>query len=120
MAQVEDIFGKITPPVGGPTSSNPAIGLGDLIGGGLNLVLIVIGMIGLVYMLWGAVSYVTSGGDKEKLQKAQGRIRNAVIGIFMAVVVLVIWNTVYLMVFKKSRIIRPINGGFEFNIPTFH
>ena len=120
MPTIKDIFGTVEPPVGGIGSADPAGDLGTLIGRGINLTLIITGIIALIYMLWGAVSYVTSGGDKEKLQKAQGRIRNAVVGIFVSVAVLVVWNTIFSLVFPNSGIIRSNRtGGFEFTIPTF-
>lgn len=119
MATVGDVFGKITPPVKGVGGANTADSLARLISGGINIFLIVAGVIGLVYMLWGALSWVTSSGDKERLQKAQGRIRSAVVGIFLTIVVLVIFNTIFAIVFKDAGIITPdSNGGFEFKIPT--
>ena len=70
-------------------------------------------------MLWGALSWVTSGGDKEKVQKARDRIRSAIIGVIMAIVVLVIFNTLFSIVFPNSGVITPSGGGFEFTIPSF-
>jgi hypothetical protein len=119
MDGVKSIFGTINPPVGGVGSSDPGGDLGRLIGNGINLILIFIGMIALVYMLWGAVSWVTSSGEKERLQKAQGRIRSAVVGIFISILVLVIFNTIFLLAFPRSGIITPTDGGFRFTIPTF-
>ncbi len=120
MANVKDVFGKITPPVSGlGGGANPSQDLSALLGSLINFMIIITGIVALVYMLWGALSWVTSGGDKEKLQKAQSRIRSAVIGIVMAVVVLVIFNAIFSLVFPNSGVITPSNGGFRFTIPTF-
>lgn len=117
MANVKDVFGKITPPVEGLGGSNPAQDLSTLMAGLINFFLVTVGILALVYMMWGAVSWVTSGGDKDKLQKAQARIRSAVIGIFMAIVVLVLFNAVFSIAFPNTGIITPSNGGFKFSIP---
>lgn len=120
MANVKDIFGKITPPVSGlGGGTNPSQDLSALLGSLINIMIIITGVTALIYMLWGALSWVTSGGDKEKLQKAQSRIRNAVIGIIMAIVVLVIFNAIFSLVFPNSGVITPSNGGFRFTLPTF-
>ncbi len=120
MASTSDVFGKITPPVSGlGGGTNPGQDLSTLLGRGINLMIIIIGVVALIYMLWGALSWVTSGGDKEKLQKAQSRIRSAVIGIIMAIVVLVIFNAIFSLAFPNSGIITPSDGGFKFSIPSF-
>lgn len=118
MHDVSPIFGKVTPPVSG-IGANPSGDLTKLIAGGINFFLVFMGILGLIYMMWGAVSWVTSGGEKDKLQKAQARIRSAVVGIFLAVVVLVLFNTIYGLALPNSGIITPINGGFKFTIPSF-
>lgn len=119
-ARVNDVFGKITPPVGGlGGGANPGQDLSSILAGTINFLLVIIGITALIYMLWGALSWVTSGGDKEKLQKAQARIRSAIIGIIMAIVVLVIFNVIFSLAFPNSGIITPEDGGFKFSIPTF-
>jgi len=120
MARVNDVFGKITPPVGGlGGGANPSQDLSTILGAIINFMIVITGITALIYMLWGALSWVTSGGEKEKLQKAQGRIRSAVIGIVMSVVVLVIFNAIFSLAFPNSGIITPSNGGFKFSLPTF-
>lgn len=117
MANVKDVFGKITPPVKGLGGANPTQDLSTLMAGLIVFFLVMVGILALVYMMWGAVSWVTSGGDKDKLQKAQARIRSAVVGIFMAVVMLVLFNAIFSIAFPNSGIITPSNGGFQFSIP---
>lgn len=120
MATINEVFGKITPPVSGlGGDANPSGDLGNVLGSFINLMLIITGITALIYMLWGALSWVTSSGDKEKLQKAQARIRSAIVGIFISVAVLVIFNTIFALVFPNSGIITPSGGGFKFTLPTF-
>ncbi len=120
MATINDVFGKIKPPVNGlGGGANPSQDIATLIAGLINTVLVAIGIIALVYMLWGALSWVTSSGEKEKLQKAQARIRSAVIGILVAIFVLVLFNAIFSIALPNSGIMTPSGGGFKFTIPTF-
>lgn len=51
------------------------------------------GLVALYYLLTGALNWITSGGNKENVEKARERIQNAIIGVILIVVVLsVIWT----------------------------
>lgn len=57
----------------------------DLISRTIGL-LFVIGAVGFFFMfLWGAVSWILSGGDKAHVENAKGRITNALIGFILLV-----------------------------------
>lgn len=80
-------FGTITPPqalqkfLGGDPSGAGAIGklLTNIIG-----LFYVVAIIVLIFMLlWGAYDWLTSEGDKEKIQSAQRKLINAFIGILL-------------------------------------
>src|SRR5258706_16358211 len=62
---------------------------------------VIAGLLALFYMLWGAISYVTSGGDKDATGKAQQKILAAVIGIILIIATLSIIAGLELLVFKK-------------------
>lgn len=49
---------------------------------------IVGGLVALLYLLLGALSWITSGGNKENVDKAREKIQAAVIGLILIVVVL--------------------------------
>jgi hypothetical protein len=50
---------------------------------------LIIGALVFIFMLiWGAISWITSGGDKSNVETARSRVMNAIIGI---VVLFVIW-----------------------------
>lgn len=43
-----------------------------------------VGAIGvIVYFIWGAVDWIMSGGDKEKVSNARKKMTNAIIGLFL-------------------------------------
>ncbi len=109
------IFGTINAPPGSEFAkgSNP---LGVLLGTGISLFLVVAGIVALIYLLWGALDWITSGGDKEKLLKARQKIQNAIIGLIIVFAALVLFNVVTGIVLG-GRIIQPTNQGFQFAIP---
>ncbi|MBI3366200.1 hypothetical protein HY041_01055 [Candidatus Roizmanbacteria bacterium] len=82
---VDSIFGKISPPPGVSSSmaSDPVGGLAKLIGTTINLFVISAGLVLLFFMLWGAFDWIMSGGDKERVAKAQSKITNALIGMII-------------------------------------
>lgn len=83
-----DIFGTIAPPPGTPSSPSTLLSVG------INLFMIFAGLATLAYLLWGALDWITSSGEKEKLLKAQNKITNAAIGLLLIVVVLAVWNLI--------------------------
>lgn len=51
------------------------------------------GLAALIMMLWGALTWVTSGGEKEGVEKARDKIVAAIVGVIMIVVALaIIWS----------------------------
>ena len=55
----------------------------DLIGSILGIVIAIGTLMLLIYLIWGAFSWVTSSGDKGKLEEARNRMSTAVIGIIV-------------------------------------
>lgn len=116
-ANINDLFGKITPPPG-PTElyKDPVVGLQRSIIVGIQLVLIIGAIFCLLYLLWGAIDWIAAGDDKEALEKAHKRLKNAFVGIIMLVVSLSIFT---LVAGNLLNIIQFEDGGFIFNIPRF-
>lgn len=84
---VSDVFGKIQPPdaLKGLIQKDPT-GAGGISLFLSNLVALIYSLaaIVLIFMLiWGAFDWMTSGGDKEKLEGARNRILHALIGILL-------------------------------------
>lgn len=59
------------------------------------------GLLALFYMLWGAISWVTSGGDKDAVGKARDKIMAAVVGVVLIIATLAIIAALEQIVFKK-------------------
>lgn len=82
---VDQIFGKITP----PPALKPIIQRDPSGAGGLslflsNLVALIYSIAAIVFVLmilWGAFDWVSSGGDKEKIENARRKIFSALVGI---------------------------------------
>lgn len=66
----------------------------------IKLFFIIAGLAALLYLLLGAFAWVTSGGDKDAVHKAQQKIQAAVIGLIMLVVVLAIIATIEQFIFN--------------------
>ena len=103
-----NIFGQISPAQGMPTDT------GNFIGGAINIFLIVAGIAMMIYLLWGGFDWITSGGEKEKIAKAQGKLTNAVIGIFIVIFALTLFNFI---AGDLLNIIDTSGGGWKINLP---
>jgi len=114
---VDQIFGKITPPQGMNIGGNgtPENAFGQFIAFGIKTFIIVAAFFMLLYLLWGALDWITSSGEKEKLTKAQNKITNAVIGIVVIFVALTAFNV---LAGNILGIIKPSTNGWEFILPS--
>lgn len=112
----DDIFGKIEI-TGGPSSLyNQPVGesVASLFIFGVLLAFFIGGLIVLFYLLWGALDYITSGGEPENTEKARGKMVNAIIGMILLVVALTIW----IVIMTMTGVITAGDGGFRMSIPT--
>lgn len=55
--------------------------LGLFISRVINVALLIAAILVFVYMVWGGIQWITSGGDKAKTEEARGRITAALIGL---------------------------------------
>ena len=60
---------------------------------------IVAGLAALIFLLLGALAWVTSGGNKENVDKARDKITNAIVGLILIVAVLAVIVTLEQVVF---------------------
>ncbi|MFA5770644.1 MAG: hypothetical protein WC894_04085 [Patescibacteria group bacterium] len=113
---IDALFGEISPPaamnIGG---SDPVQGLGNFIAFGINMFILVAGLFLILYLLWGAFDWINSGGEKEKISKAQSKITHALIGMFLVFAVLAIFN---LFAGRMLGIVEEGGSGFEIKLPT--
>lgn len=84
---VKDIFGTISPPPELiPFTSPDPTGAGGISKFLSNLIALIysLAIIVLIFMvLWGAYDWLTSEGDKEKLENAKRKLINAFVGILL-------------------------------------
>lgn len=80
----------------------PILSLGGLLTFAIRAFFMISGLAALFYLLMGAFAWVTAGGDKANVEKAQAKIRDAVVGLLIIVVVLAIMATVEQVIFNRS------------------
>lgn len=115
-ATCDDIFGCITPPANiGPSGGDPAASISSLFTLIIRAVLLIAALLTLVYMLWGGLDWVTSGGEKEKITKAQQKITYALIGIVFIVLSFSIFGVV---AGNMLGLVEISGSSFKFKIPT--
>lgn len=113
------VIGKINAPVQSDiyTNTDVNVGLSKLLSTGIQLFFFVAGLAALIYMLWGAFDWITSNGEKEKLQKAQNKIQSSAIGLVLIVVVLVVFNVIMGTVLGGKF---GIQDGLQFKLPSIN
>jgi uncharacterized protein YacL len=58
--------------------------IGPIVGAAVEFILIVAVLIALFFLIWGGVRWITSGGDKAKVESARGTIIAAIVGLVIA------------------------------------
>lgn len=85
MTKIADL-GKIIPPqviepfTGGRTGTE---GFSLVLSNLIKLIFAIAAVVFVFMIIWGAWGWLTSGGDKEKVAAARGRIINALIGLLL-------------------------------------
>ncbi len=78
----------------------------------VNTVLIVAAALVFAYLIYGAISWITSGGDKSKVETARNRITSAALGILILASVWAIYNLVLTIAFGGQDLqIKNLNEG---------
>lgn len=113
----QDIFGSpITPP--NAAFADPIGGLSRLAAVGIQVFFVIAAIAVLIYLLWGAFEWITSGGDSDNIAKAQARMTNAVIGLILVIVAFSIFNLVAVDI--VGFVERDENGDLRFKIPSIN
>lgn len=76
--------------------------LGDVLTFLIRAFFVIGGLMALLYLLLGAFAWITSGGNKENVDKAREKITNAVIGVILIAVVLAVIVTLEQVVFGSK------------------
>lgn len=118
LAQLRDIRPD-NPICAGPLCANldnPGSVLGSAITTLLGIILILGGFFLLVYLLWGALDWILSGGDKEKLHKAQQKLTHAAVGMIILFSAWTLWG---FLTGDVLGIIKKNNGNWSIQLPQF-
>ncbi len=89
----EDIFGNVTPPNQFVRAGETNVG--TLIVQILQVFLSIVGLVAVVFLVWGGFKYMTSSGDEEKVKAAKGTIINALIGLIIVVLAFALVRVIY-------------------------
>ncbi len=108
------IFGTVEAPV--PALSDTFGGISRLFVVGLQLFFSVAAIAVLIYLLWGAFDWVTSGGDPDKIGAAQAKMTHAVLGLILVIVALTIFFVVAGNIL--GIVTRDNNGNWIFKLPS--
>lgn len=52
-----------------------------LLKAGINLILVIAGLVAFLFLLWGGLQWILAGGDKDGTEKARKRITAALVGL---------------------------------------
>ncbi len=69
--------------------------MAGIVGAGINLFLSLLGIIFIVLMLFAGYNWMMAQDDDERINKAKGTIRRAIIGLIITVGSYAIWNFIY-------------------------
>jgi len=68
--------------------------IGIFLSKAIDAIIVAGGLLVLLFLLWGAVEWLTSEGDKEKLTGARDKIIHAIIGLAILVSIYAVWRLV--------------------------
>lgn len=85
--------------------------LGDLIARVIDYLLIGAAIIAVIFLIWGGIRWIMSGGDKAKVEAARNTVIGAIIGLIIVFAAYFIIDVVLHVIFGFD-----IQGGF--NIPS--
>ncbi len=60
-----------------------ATSFGGLVNGLVSFVMVIAAVMVFLYLIWGGIEWITSGGDKGKTEAARNKITSAVIGLIV-------------------------------------
>jgi len=78
-----------------PTGGLPIVA--KVIGNAITFMLIITVILTLIFLVWGGVQWIQSGGDKQKVAQARSRITYSIIGLIIALAAFFILNVIGFM-----------------------
>mgnify|MGYP003331944009 CR=1 FL=1 len=67
----------------GAGARNAQTGFGNFLSGLMSAVMVIAALLAFLFLLWGAIEWITSGGDKSKLESARNKISQALVGLIV-------------------------------------
>lgn len=96
-----------------PETVGVNVGINQLIAFIINAIIVLGIVLSLIFLLYGGVRWILSGGDKAKVDSARSTIVAAIVGLIIVVLAYVIINAVLQVLTGKS-----LNSGFT--IPSLN
>jgi len=85
--------------------------LPTLIRGAISLVMIIAALASFGYLIWGGITWITSGGDKGKVEEARMRISAALVGLVIVAaawaIMLMIQHFLGIQLFGSETVLLP-------------
>lgn len=79
-----------------------------LIGNFITILLIIAAVIAIFFLIWGGIKWITSSGDKTKVESARNTIISSIVGLIIA----------FLAYFIISLVLSIFGVGTTFTLPT--
>lgn len=64
-------------------AGDPGKNFGNFLGGLMSAIMAIAVLAVLLFLIWGAIEWITSGGDKSKVESARNKITNAILGLIV-------------------------------------
>ena len=90
-----------------PTGVNVATDAATLIPNVVTIVFIVAAALTFAYLIYGAIKWITSGGEKSKVEEARNKITAAIIGLLILAATWAIFQLVLTIAFGDSGLTIP-------------
>ncbi len=75
-------------------ATNPGAGFYPFLSNTGGVIMVIASLLVLLYLIWGGIEWITSGGDSAKVQKARDKITQAVIGIIILSLTFALYSVV--------------------------
>ncbi len=82
-------------------NKNPAV-LTNVVSTIVTTLLVLAVVLALIFMIWGGIKWIRSGGDKAQVEQARHTVTAAIVGLIIALLAFFILNVVLYMVTGKS------------------
>lgn len=87
--------------------------IGDFVVNLFQLALILGSVITFIYLVWGGIQWITSGGNQEAAKSAKEKITDAIMGLALLAAVWVIWRLIIYFIGLSGS----ASGPFDIRLP---